>query len=340
MVAGEVIHRVSGQSWEEFVQMRILDPLGMDHSSTMPVSMSGLENLATPHMEVNGKLETIAWHEHNPDQMNGALGAILSNAEDLSRWMLVHLNEGKYGSSLEKQLFTEESQREMWKIHTTINLKPNDRYKPHFSGYGLGWRLADMDGRFTVSHTGDLSGMLSKTIMVPELELGVVVLTNSYYGGGGLFSAVSQTIVDSYLGLDPFDWTTYYLERHLNNSANASAEVKRVWEAVGMGDHQGINLESYLGIYEDPWFGKVEIYLKDGKPWFRSFRSPQLSGPMFHYKANAFAIRWENRELDADAFAIFSLDEEGRATEIKMKGISPDIDFSYDFQDLHFIRTR
>jgi hypothetical protein len=59
---------------------------------------------------------------------------------------------------------------------------------------------------------------------------------------------------------------------------------------------------------------------------------------MFFYKANAFAIRWEFREMDADAFAIFSLDEEGRAVNMKMKGISPDIDFSYDFQDLYFQR--
>ncbi|MDX2431976.1 MAG: serine hydrolase domain-containing protein, partial [Bacteroides sp.] len=179
MVAGEVIKRISGQSWEDFVQERILNPIGMDKSSTLPASMSGLENLATPHMEVDGELETIAWFEHNPANMNGALGAILSNADDLNRWMLVQLNQGKYGESLEKELFTEKSQREMWKIHTTINVRPSSRYNPNFSGYGLGWRLGDMNGKFTVSHTGDLSGMLSKTIMIPELELGVVVLTNS-----------------------------------------------------------------------------------------------------------------------------------------------------------------
>jgi hypothetical protein len=60
---------------------------------------------------------------------------------------------------------------------------------------------------------------------------------------------------------------------------------------------------------------------------------------MFFYRANAFAIKWENRELDADAFAIFSLDEEGKAQQIRMKGISPDIDFSYDFQDLDLRRV-
>lgn len=340
LVAGEVIKRVSGQSWEAFVQEHILEQIGMENSSTMPASLSGLENLATPHMAVDGKLETIAWHEHDPELTNGAFAAVLSNANDLNKWMLVHLNEGKYGKNLDEQLFTSASQKEMWKIHTTINVRSNDRYNPHFSGYGLGWRLGDLNGKMTVSHTGDLSGMLSKTIMIPELELGVVVLTNSYYGGGGLFQAVSQTILDAYLGLEPYDWTGYYQERHLSNQGSASTEVERVWEIVENGDHHGVRMDNYVGIYRDQWFGKVEIYLQDGKPWFRSLRSPQLTGPMYHYKANSFAIKWENRELDADAFAIFSLDEEGLARQITMKGVSPDIDFSYDFQDLLFERVK
>ncbi|MCP4310414.1 MAG: serine hydrolase [Bacteroidetes bacterium] len=339
IVAGEVIKRVSGQSWESFVQERILDQIGMDNSSTMPPSMSGLENMATPHMVMDGKLETIAWHEHDPVRMNGAMGAVLSNADDLSQWLLLHLNEGKYGESLERQLFTKATQREMWKIHTSKNLMPSIRYNPHFSGYGLGWNLTDMNGRLTVYHTGDISGMLSKTIMIPELELGVLVLTNSYYGGAGLFQAVTQTILDGYLGLEPYDWTGYYLERHLQSTGSASEAVAQVWETVKTGDHHMVNIENYIGVYEDKWFGKVEIYLQDGKSWFRSQRSPQLTGPMYHYKANAFAIKWENREMDGDAFAIFSLDEEGVAQQITMKGVSPDLDFSFDFQDLLFERT-
>ncbi len=336
VVAGEVINRVSGQSWESFVKQRILDPLGMENSSTLPVSMTKLTNLATPHLAVDGKLKTIAWHEHDPDKMNGALGAVLSNANDMCQWMLVHLNGGKYGEKLETQLFSASSQREMWTIHTTIPVRPNGRYNPHFSGYGLGWRLGDMNGKMRVSHTGDLMGMLSKTIMIPDLDLGVVVLTNSYYGGEGVFSAVSQSIVDSYLGLDDYGWTDRYLASYLASTGGAKAEVERIWHTVEAASDDHINPYNYTGIYEDRWFGKIKIYQKDQQLWFSSLRSPALSGPMYYYKANAFAIKWGNRELDADAFAIFSLDEEGQAIRIHMKGIAPDIDFSYDFQDLDF----
>lgn len=340
MIAGEVIKRVSGQNWESFVTQSILKPLEMDNSSTLPASMCGLTNLATPHLAIDGKLKTINWHEHDPEKMNGALGAVLSNVDDLCRWMLVHLNGGKYGENLENQLFSAASQREMWKIQTTIPVRPDERYNPHFSGYGLGWRLGDMNGKMSVSHTGDLSGMLSKIIMIPDLDLGVVVLTNSYYGGDGLFQAVSQTIVDSYLGLDDNGWTDRYLASYESSSGSAKAEVERIWKTVEAAKDDRINPDDYIGIYRDLWFGKIRIYMQDNQLWFASLRSPALTGPMYYYKANAFAIKWLKRELDADAFAIFSLDEEGKAERIRMKGISPDIDFSYDFQDLDLVRVK
>jgi hypothetical protein len=88
----------------------------------------------------------------------------------------------------------------------------------------------------------------------------------------------------------------------------------------------------------DKWFGKAEIKVKDGGLWFHCVRSPRLSGPMAYYKANTFAIKWEYQDMNADAFAMFRLDEEGKAQGIRMKGISPNIDFSFDFQDLDFVR--
>ena len=78
--------------------------------------------------------------------------------------------------------------------------------------------------------------------------------------------------------------------------------------------------------------------MKENKLWFKSIRSPKLNGPMEFYNANTFAIKWEFTDMDGDAFAMFSLDENGKAIGIKMKGISPNIDFSYDFHDLNFKR--
>lgn len=339
LVAGELIKRVSGMRWEDFVLEKIMHPLGMDHSNTLPPGMVQSGNLAVPHVPLDGTLKTVPPYEIDPEKISGAAGNVLSSAEDMCRWIMVHLNAGRYGKNLERQLFSKESQSEMWKIHTTKDSKPYSRYTTHFSGYGLGWHLCDLNGNFCVYHTGDYTGMYSKTMMFPDLNLGVVVLTNSYYGGDELREAVTLTIADSYLGLDDFGWTDKYLERSKARSGASEEVVEKVWETVAESNDDHINPKHYLGIYKDKWFGRIKIFQQGDQLWFTSLRSPKLTGPMYFYKANSFAIKWEHREMDVDAYAIFSLDEEGMARSLTMKGISPDIDFSYDFQDLYFERT-
>lgn len=335
-VAGEVIARVSGITWEEFVEKRIIKPLNMDNTYSSLLLMKDKRNLAMPHSTEKGKIRVISPFE---EMVNGAAGGIISNVDDICNWMLVHLNEGKYGENLEKELFSEASQNEMWTIHTALPVNRNPRYNSHFAGYGLGWGLTDLKGNMSVSHNGGLPGMLSRTVMIPDLELGVVVLTNTANGGAGVFKAVSESIVDSYLGLDDFNWTDYYYERFTNSENNADKISSKVWKTVKSARTAHLNFEDFIGVYEDNWFGKIEIFMNDNQLWFKSYRSPKLNGPMSYYKANTFAIKWEYQDMNADAFAMFGLDENGVAQSIKMKGISPNIDFSFDFQDLDLKRV-
>jgi hypothetical protein len=335
LVAGEVIARVSGMSWEDFISKRIFEPLQMENSYGSFSGMKDKSNMAMPHSTGTGTIREIPLYQ---DIINGAAGGIISNVNDLSNWMLMHLNKGKYGPDFGKKLFTQASQREMWKIHTTTQPGQNPRYNSHFAGYGLGWGLTNIKGNMIVSHTGGLPGMLSITYLIPDLNLGVVVLTNTENGGAGLFSAVCQTIIDRYMGLDDFDWLETYYKRFQANESASDSVTKKVWETVKAADHSHIKTADYTGIYKDKWFGKMEVFMKDKQLWIKSYRSPKLNGPMYFYKANTFAIKWEYQDMNADAFAIFSLDEEGRAKSISMKGISPNIDFSFDFQDLDLRR--
>jgi CubicO group peptidase (beta-lactamase class C family) len=335
-VAGELIARVSGMSWEKFVQTRIMEPLQMNNSHTSLKSIKDRTNVAMPHSTEteNGKMKTLALSE---EMVNGAAGGILSNVDDMSKWMLVQLNKGKYG---DKKLFSEARQREMWKIYTVLDANPNPRYNSHFAGYGLGWFLNDTKGNLNVSHTGGLPGMLSKVNLIPDIKLGIVILTNTENGGSSLFSAVNNTIVDSYLGLDKIDYVERYSKRMKESKSKNDSVTTKVWETVASAKNTKINLQDFIGIYEDKWFGKVEVFLKDNQLWFKALRSPKLNGQMQFYRANTFAIKWEYQDMNCDAFVMFSLDEEGKAQSIKMKGISPDMDFSFDFQDLDLQRVK
>lgn len=337
IVAGEVIARVSGMSWEEFVEKRIMQPLNMDKSYSTPTRMKDKSNLAIPHSTESGEIKAIPPFE---DMINGAAGGIVANVDDICQWMLVHLNEGKYGVNLDKQLFTSASQKEMWKIHTTLPVRSSPRYKSHFRGYGLGWGLSDINGNLSVSHTGGLPGMLSKTILIPDLKLGVVVLTNTSNDGAGVFSSVTQTIVDSYLGLDDNKWVDIYTARLKAMESEGDAVTDKVWASVKNADDSAIDNNDFIGVYQDDWFGKVEVSMKGDKLWIKSHQSPKLNGQMFFYNANTFAIKWEYQDMNADAFAMFNLDENGKAISMKMKGISPNIDFSFDFQDLDLKRVQ
>ncbi|MFM9908642.1 MAG: serine hydrolase [Chitinophagaceae bacterium] len=334
IVAGEVIARVSGMSYELFVQKRIIEPLQMNNTFVGSL-LKDKTNLATPHSSESGIIKAIDAYNIG---MGSAAGGIFSNVADMAKWMIVRMNKGKYGNDLKTSLFSLKNHNEMWQIHTVEETNHNPRYNSHFNGYGLGWGLSDVKGNLKVSHTGGLPGMLSIVTMYPDLNLGIVILTNTENGGGGLFTAITNTISDTYLGVDDFGWTDKIVGWMKGDRNKGDDITKKVWEKVNAAKNIQIKNEDFIGIYEDKWFGKVEVFEKDKQLWIKSYRSPKLNGPMAFYNANTFAIKWEYQAMNCDALAMFSLDENGKAQSIKMKGISPNIDFSFDFQDLDLKR--
>jgi len=338
IVAGEVIKRVSKMSWEEFVKNRIFKPLGMNKSFTNYYDIKDKNQLAKPHNKDFERLNIIKPYAFSPEKLNGAAGGIYSCVSDLAKWLILQLNNGKTLNG--KRIFSKKNHKKMWRIHTVLPVREDKRYNTHFSGYGLGWVLKDIKGKMMVSHTGGLPGYLSKTLLIPDINLGIVILTNTSPGGGALFSAISQTIVDKYLNISKRDWVKIYKKRFNKKNTYAKKVVKNVWKTINMNKNKRIDILKYKGVYKDKWFGKISINVKQGKPYFMSYRSPKLKGELFYYKANTFVVKWDYRDMNADAFLMFCLDEDGNAVGFKMKGISPEIDFSFDFQDLNFIKLK
>jgi CubicO group peptidase (beta-lactamase class C family) len=337
IVAGEVVARVSGISWADFIQARIFVPLGMNNSVPTNSRLQENANLAMPHDSEGAEIKQLP--TYNSDLV-AAAGGIYASVNDLSKWMMMHLNGGKYGEGLTLELFSARQQNQMWKPYTNqrFTTKPNPRTKQHFTAYGLGWGIKDEQGKIILSHTGGLPGMLSKTVLVPELNLGIVVLTNSLPGGYA-YNSIPEMILDAYLEIEERDWIKEMAERAEATGNESDSVTSAVWKVVSENQTPINNLSDYTGTYKDNWFDDVEIAMKDGNLWFTSKRSPKLNGQMHFYKATTFAIKWAYQDMNADAFATFSLNEEGKTIGIKMKGISPNIDFSFDFQDLDLKRV-
>ncbi len=343
LVAGELTARVSGKPWETFIQQEILKPLGMNHSFASYYDAIKNDNIAMAHSFDGEKLSVIQKSNLNANKkqkMNGAAGGIWASANDMCKWMLAQLNEGKYGADLNKTLFSEQQQQEMWLVHTAMNKQsdPRSPFKSHFSGYGLGWFLSDFNGFLKVEHSGLIAGMSSEVTLIPELELGIVVLNNSE-GAGFLNGLMGFILLDEFLQLNTgINWLQMAQGMQRQGGQMGDPDTEKAWAQVEANKNKKVNKDRYIGVYQDNWFGKVEVFDKNGDLWFRSEKSPRLNGKMAYYKGNTFAIKWEYQDMKADAFALFSLDENGKAQRIKMKGISRFIDFSFNFQDLDLKR--
>jgi CubicO group peptidase (beta-lactamase class C family) len=361
IVAGEVVARASGMSWVDFIEKRILRPLGMTHSAATFNLLRDSSDVIDGHSRVEGKVQVIVRHR---GEVDNAAGGIYSCISDLSKWVLLHLSHGKYGPD-SVRLFSEAVLRERWTPQTILPVGGPGPYNTHFAAYGLGFGLSDVKGYRQISHTGGLEGMVTQITMIPELRLGIIVLTNAEEGGA--FSAITNQIKDSYFGISGTDRVAEYAAARRMQLDFAKKITDSIWKEVdrvsgaggagkgGTGGAGGavsgaggavsgavraVDWSIYTGVYRDNWLGEVTISVKNGRGWLDSKRSPRLTGELLPYKGNSFIVKWRDRSMDADAYVIFSLDERGIATGIKMKPVSPLTDFSYDFQDLDLHREK
>lgn len=338
IVAGEVVAKVSGTSWENFIETRIMQPLGMKESATSFKRVKDIANVIDPHAPVEGRVQVIRrdWSE-----VANSAGGIYSNLTDMCKWIIMQMNNGKYDEGLNKKIFSEGVHEEMWTPQTIIPVHGPTPYNTHFSAYGLGWGLSDVKGYLQATHTGGLAGIVTQVTLIPEMKLGIIVFTNQQ--SGAAFVSITNTIKDSYLGVKRTDRVKQMHDVVIKNEAEAAKITNDIWKDIDAQQKKNGSVKDtslFTGTYTDKWFGDVMISIKNGKLWFTSKRSYLLNGEMFPYKGNTFIVKWGDRSLDADAFVQFDLDNNGKANRIKMNAISPLTDFSFDFQDLDFSRVK
>ena len=329
IVAGEIVHRASGLTWCDFIETRMMKPLEMDNSAASFLRLKDTTNVIAPHVPTDGKLKVIS--RYKGSTFDAAAG-IYSSVNDLSKWVMLLLNHGKYDSV--KTLFSEKQQKEMWASQTLLPNTPNPPYKTNFKTYGLGWQLTDINGYKQVSHTGGLDGIVTQVLMIPEINLGIIVLTNQQ--SGAAFTAITNTVKDSYLDFPAYDHVSKLSQQRQQKEDDADKITEEVWATIGKNQKNKIKVDykKCIGTFKDNWFGEITLSENKGKLYFTSKRSPQLTGEVFFYKDKTFAVKWNNRSFLANAFLTFSEEEDN----ITMKPISPLTDFSYDFQDLDFHR--
>ena len=333
ITAGEIVARVSGESWFSFIENNFFKPLGMSQSSAQYNRLSNKSNIIEPHAICDGKLMTIS--HHNSELMSAA-GTIFSNVTDISKWLIALMNNAHYGENNAQTLFSQKVLNEMMGMQMSIPVSNPGTYNTHFSGYGLGFFLKDIKGYKEVSHSGGLPGNVTQLTMIPELGLGIIVLTNQQEGGA--FKAITDAIKDSYLGIKNIDRVNLYATNRNKNVNYAKHLMDSIYQAVNANLKAKVkpNLVPYAGTYSDAWFGDVVFSMQNGKLIFESKKSPKLKGELFLYKNNTLLVKWYDRSFDADAWVRMKMSDEGKVLGFTMEAISPMTDFSFDFDDLEF----
>lgn len=311
LAAGEATARAAGESWDRLIDRRIFTPLGMSRSNTSTTQFGDDPNVATPHGRIGGETVPIPWR--NIDNIAPA-GSINSSALEMAEWMKMLLADGVVGGDT---LVRPGTLREIASSHTLIPLEPDTLFPSvHFRSYGLGIVAQDYKARKVLWHTGGIDGMLSLVGLIPEEDLGVVVLTNTA-GANNLYTALMFTVFDAYLGGPTRDWSQIML-RQAEEAAQRMAEAEaKALEARVPGTRPSLALDRYAGTYRHELYGDATVSYENGGLVLR--RGPAFTGDLEHWHYDTFRATWRGPE-GGNALATFALDVSGEPSTLTVGG--------------------
>jgi CubicO group peptidase (beta-lactamase class C family) len=328
VVAGEVVARVSGQSWQEYVEQQMFRPIGMNTTAAGYSRIAANnDNRAVGHIPMNNQLQR--YPLDYLEDFRGA-GAIASNVAEMSLWLRTQLAHGVMPSG--ERLFSEAQQQQMWQQHITTNVSAESfkSTRQQFAGYGLGWSVDDYFGYKRLSHGGGILGMVSQVTLIPEKQLGIVILTNQQ--AFPAINAISREVLEQALALPDTDWvkelgTKYHQYRAKVYQQSGPVKLAHIQPALA-----NVN---YVGLLQSDWYGEVNIEEIDGKLRIRFSHTPKLQGWLVHHSGNRFVVQWDDKLMEAEAYIDFVLNAEQQLQSATMQLVNPDItDFSFDFHDL------
>lgn len=287
VTAGELIKTVTGKSWGENVQERILEPLGMDRTITTIKRLEAKGNFATPHARVEDKNVPIDWEDW---EAVGATGGIISSISDMAKWMIFNLNHGIHGKDT---LLSAATRNLIWTPHNsfTVNQVNRNSFNTHFSGYGLGWGLRDYHGKMMVRHTGGYDGMITAVTLIPDENLGVVVLTN---GMKSPITAATYYALDRFMGKEEKDWSATMLSSR-NSSQLEDKRISSRKEKRVNGTKPSLKLTGYTGTYHSKIHGPIYVTQEGGELKLSFKHAPALNATLRHWHHDVWEIDWDQR---------------------------------------------
>jgi CubicO group peptidase (beta-lactamase class C family) len=293
IAAGEAVAAAAGRSWDSFVQTRLLDPLGMTETRLTLAGYTASDHAIGYRWD--GSTAAVTPYGLVDDSNLGPAGAIKSSARDMAQWVRFHLANGIIDG---KRLVSAEALGETKQPNSVVRLGPSDQTAgtpvTHLDSYAMGWGLQDYRGELLVTHGGALNGFRGTVALLPEHNLGFVILDN--LGRSGAVTAMRNALLDLLLGTrDLRDWNALLLEEDRKSEAKAETAKRTLLASRVPDTRPSHDLAAYAGTYEEPVFGAAAVTLEGDHLVLRWQR---MAIPLEHFHYDTFRAVSPQDDLD------------------------------------------
>ena len=289
LTAGQIIPKVTGKQWEEYITDSILNPLQMKNSYALSDGIQYRhKNIAKPYTtSYTGSLNEVPYDKW--DNLAPA-ASIVSNVNDLTNWLQFQLDSGRYNGVRILPWAVLQKTRD---VNIITSSRKSSLYPIHFRGYGLGLFSADYNGKQIFWHTGGAAGMVSNVCFVPEEKLGIAILTNN--DNQNFFECLRYQVLDTYLGVPYINRSQQQLTG-FNKELEDQVNEIRGWISRTTKDKIPLGLKSYTGTYNNPLYGSLKMTEYNGG-LVVTFRSHEnLVANLVYIGNDEWMIRYENIE--------------------------------------------
>ena len=239
---------INGTSWEDGLRHLVLDPLEMKRTN-----FSVRQSEADPDHSLGYRVQhdSIQRMPFRDISLVGPAGAINSTAEEMLKWVRLHIAGGKIG---DKQVIQAATLRDMYRPYTPISGLGDDPELGPMS-YGMGWFVDTYRGHYRAQHGGNIDGFTASVTLLPKDNIGIVVLVNQ--NGAALGELIARHAMDRLFNGTRRDWNGESLARSKAAQAGARQSEQKKDEARVPNAPPSQPRAAYAGTYADSGYGAI-----------------------------------------------------------------------------------
>lgn len=318
MVAAQVVENISDLPYSQFLHDRVLFPLGLKDTYSSYFDIQNKDLISKPHINSRSirRLPLL--------NTEGSLN-LISNGQDMQKWMLFLLNKGKMGDQI---LLKPKFMEELWEAVTPVRINSYDwnKHQVRFKNYTMGWFSYNFKGQRVLQQSSELPGSVTTMLLAPDANVGVIVMSN---GESSVPYALCHWVLEEYLGGKHNDWVKDFLLFDRSYAQLKAQKMKERLELRKEGTTPHLPLSSYVGAFEDHYFGGANIEMKSDSLEITLLPSPRrLKGVLTHWHYNTFKVEFDDPYFPM-GFVNFVMDSNGRVSKFTLEVPNGAIGYDY-----------